>query len=382
MKKMNKVITCLAVCIFLPRLLLAQDRYEDFHGLQQVLENLYDQMIPLCSQLIGVGRALAGFAALWYISSRVWGHLSRAEPIDFYPLLRPFVLGICIVIFPMVLNLINGILQPTVSATDSMVMNTNQALYDILDGTQQQITDAENPALNPENDPSHWYQYTHPDGPAGPTAATSNPIADAISSFSIKNIIKTWIAELLEFLYKSAALCIDTIRTFKLIVLSILGPFVFGLGVFDGFQHTIRHWLARYVNVFMWLPVANIFGAITAKIQLNMMQLQLAGGSTDPFFGETNTAYLIFLLIAVIGYFTIPSIAGYIVHAGSHALFNRTSAIVSTAVSGYTGMVVREGAQAFSSFSNSADSGKGALASNSSAGEVSDYKARKISGGT
>jgi conjugative transposon TraJ protein len=382
MKKMIKGILCLILCFLLPSHSWAQDRYEGFHGLQQVLENLYDQMIPLCSQLIGVGRALAGFAALWYIASRVWGHLSRAESIDFYPLLRPFVIGFCIAIFPMVLNLINGILQPTVAATDAMVMNTNQALYDMLDGKQQLITDAEKPALSPENDPSHWYQYTHPDGPAGPTPVTSNPIADAISSFSIKNIIKTWIAELLEFFYKSAALCIDTIRTFKLIVLSILGPFVFGLSIFDGFQHTIRHWLARYVNVFMWLPVANIFGAITAKIQLNMMQLQLAGGNTDPFFGDTNTAYLIFLLIAIIGYFTIPSIAGYIVHVGGHALFNRTSAIASTAVSAYTGMVVREGSKAFSSLSNSAGSDKSSYGTGSAKNDLNDYRSNKITGKT
>ena len=133
--------------------------------------------------------------------------------------------------------------------------------------------------------PSHWYQYTHPDGPAGPTPESGNPISNALSAFSFKNLIKTWTAEVLEFFYKCAALCIDTIRTFKLIVLAILGPFAFGLSVFDGFQHTLRHWLARYINVFMWLPVANIFGAITAKIQLNMMVLQAAGGDADPFFG-------------------------------------------------------------------------------------------------
>ena len=246
-------------CFLFPVFTQAQDRYEGFHGLQQVLENLYDQMIPLSSQLMGVGRALAGFAALWYIASRVWRHLSRAEPIDFYPLLRPFAIGLCISLFPMVLNLINGILQPTVAATDAMVMNTNQALYDMLDGKTEEISQPADPALSPEDDPSHWYQYTHPDLPASPTPDSGNPISSALSAFSIKNLIKTWIAEVLEFFYQGAALCIDTIRTFKLVVLAILGPIAFGLSVFDGFQDTLRNWLARYINVFLWLPVANIF---------------------------------------------------------------------------------------------------------------------------
>ncbi|MGX7835685.1 hypothetical protein ACWKSR_11100, partial [Campylobacter fetus subsp. venerealis] len=69
-------------------------------GLHQVLARLYDEMIPLASNLITVARALAGFAAIWYIGYRVWGHIARAEPIDMYPLLRPFAIGIAIMLFP------------------------------------------------------------------------------------------------------------------------------------------------------------------------------------------------------------------------------------------------------------------------------------------
>jgi conjugative transposon TraJ protein len=366
MKKMLRGIICLLVSVGVPRFLFAQDGTGQFQGLQRVLENLYDQMIPLCTQLITVGRALAGFAALWYIAARVWGHLSRAEPIDFYPLLRPFVIGFCILIFPSVLALINGILQPTVTATDAMVGNTNQALYALLAAKEQAITTPPDapPALPPGTDPANWYQYTHPD--AGNN--NSNPIADAFSMFSVKNLIKTFIAEVLEFVYQCAALCIDTIRTFKLIVLAILGPFVFGLSVFDGFQHTLRQWLARYVNVFMWLPVANIFGAITAKIQLNMMQLEGSGGTNDPFFASTNTAYLIFLAIAIVGYFTVPSIAGYIIHAGSHALFNKTSALATTAVSTVSGALT-----------SSAMSNMNSMSVKENAAPA-DFKTKKITG--
>jgi hypothetical protein len=45
------------------------------------------------------------------------------------------------------------------------------------------------------------------------------------------------------------------------------------------------------------------------------------------------TAYLIFMVIAIVGYFTVPSIAGYIVNVGGHALSNRTSALASMAMS-------------------------------------------------
>ena len=37
---------------------------DELQSLHSVLEQLYNEMLPMCSELIGVGRGLAGFAAL------------------------------------------------------------------------------------------------------------------------------------------------------------------------------------------------------------------------------------------------------------------------------------------------------------------------------
>jgi len=338
---MNKVISRVAVlatlAMLLPLFSHAQGVADDLHSLQGVLNQLYTQMMPLCGGLINVGRGIAGFAALWYIASRVWKHLAAAEPVDFYPLLRPFAIGFCIMIFPSVLSLINGILQPIVTATNQMVGDSNRAITYMLDPDKQN-TDQDAGINSSTADPDKYYQYAHPDDASGSTST----IADQFSGWSFKNMIKKAIAELLNLLFEAAALCLDTIRTFKLVVLSILGPLCFGLSVFDGFQHTLKQWLARYVNVFMWLPVANIFGAIIAKIQENMIRLAQSGGEAGTQFSQTNTAYLIFLVIGIIGYFSVPGIAGYIINVGGHALFNRTSTLASAAVS-YAGGTILQG---------------------------------------
>jgi len=311
----------------------------DLYSLQGVLENLYNQMMPLCSGMIGVAQGIAGFAALWYIAARIWKHLAAAEPIDVYPLLRPFVIGFCIMIFPAVLALINGVLQPVVTATQGMVTTSNQAINQMLTTQQQNETSPQQGTSTMNGDPDKYYQYSHPDN-ATSSGATTN-MSDQFSGWGFKNMIKKAIAEFLNVLFEAAALCIDTIRTFKLIVLAILGPLCFGLSVFDGFQHTLKQWLARYVNVFMWLPVANIFGAIIAKIQENMIQLQQNGGAANPNFGDTNSAYLIFMVIGIVGYFAVPGIANYIMNVGGHALFSKTSAMASMAVSYATSAVMQ-----------------------------------------
>lgn len=338
--------------IFLPGVLCAQSFTGEIHSLQSVLDQLYYEMLPLSSKLIGVSRGLAGFAALWYISSRVWRHLANAEPIDFYQLLRPFALGLCVMMFPYVLAVINGILKPTVTGTAAMVTGSNNAIAYLLRLKEEAIK--KTPAwqmyvgTDGSGDRDKWYQYTHPDGTGeGTLDGLGNDIkfAMAKASYNFRNTVKQWMSEILHILYEAAALCINTIRTFYLIVLAILGPLIFGISVFDGLQHTLTVWIARYINVFLWLPVANIFGAIIAKVQENMLRIdiQQVVKYGDTFFSSTDTAYLIFLVMGIVGYFTVPSVSNYIVHAGggnvllykaSNVFTGGSRAAISTAASG------------------------------------------------
>ena len=74
----------------------------NFDNLHQILQNLYTDMMPLCSQMTGVAKGLAGLGALFYVAYRVWQSLARAEPVDVFPLLRPFALGLCIMFLSLI----------------------------------------------------------------------------------------------------------------------------------------------------------------------------------------------------------------------------------------------------------------------------------------
>jgi conjugative transposon TraJ protein len=295
--------------------------------------------MPLCSRLIGVGRGIAGFAATWYIASRVWGHIARAEPVDFYPLFRPFVLGFAVLIFPSVIAMINGVMKPTVTATAAMVKDSDKAIEQLLVMKEEAIKKTSYWQMyvgtTGSGDRDKWYKYNYGDKSEGFFKSIGNDIkfAMAKTSYNFRNSIKQWMAEVLKVLFEAAALCINTIRTFYMIVLAILGPLVFGIAVFDGFQHTLTVWIARYLNIFLWLPVANIFGGIMGKIQENMLKedLQQIVSNGDTFFSTTDTAYLIFMIIGIIGYFTVPSVANYIVHAGGgNTLLYKVTNMMST----------------------------------------------------
>jgi conjugative transposon TraJ protein len=326
MKKQLTIAFCVITGLLVPLLANAQGTAGEIKGLQSVLDQLYNEMIGMSSRLISVGRGIAGFAALWYIAYRVWRHIANAESIDFYSLLRPFVLGLAIMLFPSFLAIINGILKPTVTGTAAMVQGSDKAIAQLLKQKEDAIkkTDFWQMFVGESGmgDRDKWYKYTHGEDPSGEGtfASIGNDVKFAMSKamYNFRNSVKEWMSEILQILFQAAALCINTLRTFQLIVLAILGPLVLGISVFDGFHHSLNAWLARYINVFLWLPVANIFGAIIGKVQEQMIKMDLSQiqSSGDTFFSSKDTAYLIFLIIGIIGYCTVPSIANFIVNVG------------------------------------------------------------------
>lgn len=343
MKKTLGLLPIVFMLIACPMVGKAQDINSTLTGMQGVLDNIYNEMLPLSGRLIDVARGIAGFGALWYIALRVWRQIASAEPIDFYPLLRPFALGLAIILFPAVLSILNSVLSPTVTATSAMVENGNKAIEVLLKQKEDAIKNSEQWQIYVGEDGTgnreEWYKYKYPDDTNRSEDRWLKGISNDIQfwmekqSYNFRNSIKTWLKEVLEVVYLGASLCINTLRTFFLIVLAIVFPLVIGFSVYDGFQDTLTNFIARYVNIYLWLPIANIFGSILTKIQENMLRLDISqievGG--DTFFSSTDTAYLVFLLIGIIGFFSVPNVAGYIIQAGGqNTLLQRVNTSVIT----------------------------------------------------
>jgi conjugative transposon TraJ protein len=206
-----------------------------------------------------------------------------------------------LLLYPSFLGLVNGVMQPLVTATGSMVQNGQQSVQVMLE-QQQQL-------------------------PSTDTASES--LLDEIGAkLDYKTIVEQGVASFLEWIYEGAALIISILRTFILTVLSILGTLALGLSVLDGFRSSFQHWLARYISVSLWLPVANIYGAIIARVQVLMLQQDASGNFAHGHGG----AYIIFLLMGIVGYACVPSTAGYVVHTmGGHALVSKvnTAAVIA-----------------------------------------------------
>lgn len=293
----------------------------DFSSLHELLRSTYEEMLPLASEMTGIAKGIAGLGALFYIALRVWASLARAEAIDVYPLLRPFVLGFCIMFFPtVVLGTMNAVLSPVVQGTEAMVQKQEGQLAELT--VKRDKLREEAYLRNPETaylvSNEKFDQKIEEMGIIGPEdAVTIAGMYAERAAYQTKQWFMNLFHYLMELLFHAAGLIIDTLRTFILIVLSILGPIVFGIAVWDGLAGSLTAWFSRYISVYLWLPVSSILTALLTKIQVLMIQKDIAELSDPSYVADMGSwYYIVFFLIGIVGYFCVPTVAGWIIEAG------------------------------------------------------------------
>ena len=316
----------------------------DFENLHQILRSLYDEMMPLCEDMAGVAKGIAGLGALFYVAYRVWQSLARAEPIDVFPMLRPFAIGLCIMFFPtVVLGTLSGVLSPVVQGTAQMLEAETLDMNQYRE--QKDKLEYEAMKRNPETaylvSNEEFDKQLEELGWSPEDLVTMTGMYIERSMYQMKKGVRDFFRELLELLFQAAALVIDTLRTFFLVVLSILGPIAFAISVWDGFQSTLTQWICRYVQVYLWLPVSDMFSTILAKIQVLMLQSDIERMQADPNFSldSSDGVYIVFMIIGIIGYFTIPTVSGWIIQAGSMGNYGRNVNQTAGKAGGFAGSV-------------------------------------------
>lgn len=307
----------------------------DIGGLQTVLQQAYSAMVVHCSDLIAVSSALAGFGTLWHVAEYVFKRLDKGEPIELEPLKRPIAIGIAISLFPYVIALINGVMEPTVEGTVAMVNDSNQTIATLLQQKEQalqQSTDWQMYVGSAGGGSLDKWEELSGDADTSLLSGVSNRLKFemAKAAYTMKNSVKVWLSEILQVLYESAALCINTVRTFYLIILAILGPLAFAFSTYPPMKDSLAHWFSRYLHVYLWLPVANIFGSLLNQIQQEMIKLDIAqlGVTGQTSFSSTDAAYIIFLVMGIAGYFTVPGVTHWVIRSsGAEVKLWRTKLI-------------------------------------------------------
>ena len=66
------------------------------------------------------------------------------------------------------------------------------------------------------------------------------------------------------------------LRTVFCVLLIIFGPLVFAVSIFDGFQENYLQWIARFVNVNLYLPIAMIVLSLVQEVLIYVLDQEIA----------------------------------------------------------------------------------------------------------
>ena len=304
---------------------------------EQKLEAIYTEMLTFTSLFINLGRAVGGIGALLYISSKVWGSLARAEPIDFFPLLRPFAIGMAILLFVPLCGALRGITLAVAHGTDAIRMGQIADVNRLTAQRDQLAADAKAKSDMKIND-----EYEKKLGELGAMDfGRKASLAFNQVQYSVAQNFREWTKSILELGALAAKLAISLISTFLLVLLSVAGPLAFGIAIFPGFGGGLMKWFGYFITISLWVPVANIYAAVLAHVQVTMLNANIqqlnAGGSVE----SADIAYLCLLVLAIVGYIFVPKAADMLIDGsgvGSAATTFISSATATTAaVAGMAG---------------------------------------------
>ena len=146
-----------------------------------------------------------------------------------------------------------------------------------------------------------------------------------VGMYNLEKKIRDTFRSLLELIFAAASLLIDTVRTFfsgRALHSGTGSVRLQRMGRFPVHARAVVH------EVHIRLPLASgqrPVQHLLAKLQVLMLQNDILELQNNPDYSidNSNSVYIIFMLIGIIGYFTVPTVAGWIVQAGGAGNFSR-----------------------------------------------------------
>lgn len=230
------------------------------------IDSFWEAMLGYIEGVSSVVGGLCGLAALLYIGSRVWSSYARGEALDIYPLLRPFAIGLLCTQFNLVVvGGIRGLADPICEYFAGLEAQTGQ--MDVTAEYVAALEAAQRKAASMQEEVDGMEA-----GEEDREGRFERFIRRIVSD--IRNRIFVLIAWLFGFLADLFASLTKFVlmftRSFSLSVLCVMGPVIFAGSIFPGFKQGIVQWIARFVCLYMWVPLFHL-----CEIFLNTVKLAI-----------------------------------------------------------------------------------------------------------
>ncbi len=263
--------------------------------------------------LVNLARAIGGIAAFFYISKRIYEQLIADNPVYILPLLRPFALVLVITFWGPFVNLLLAPTKGLTELSEAVYVDKKHIVKEKLEEKQQAILATDLPLFyeNEEKEAALW------DKGINLLLTTYNIISGRAIQNQISFYLMDAIRQLLESLFEVLVYLIAFLRTVFCVLLVIFGPLVFALSIFDGFQDNYLQWIARFVNVNLYLPIALLILSIVQEILIYVLDLEISLINAMLIYQPRMffVSNLIVPVCGIVGMAMVPKIASWIISA-------------------------------------------------------------------
>ena len=276
-------------------------------------DTLVDSGVSHARILVDMARAIGGIAAFFYISKRIYEQLIADNPVSILPLLRPFALVLVITFWGPFVNLLLAPTKGLTHLSEAVYADKKHIVKERLEDKQHAILTTDLPLFyeNEEKEADLWDKGVN-------LILTSYNI---ISGRAIHNQINFYMMDatrqLLESFFEVLVYLIAFLRTVFCVLLVIFGPLVFALSIFDGFQDNYLQWIARFINVNLYLPIALLILSIVQEILIFVLEMEIAQINAMLIY-EPKLFFVSNLIVPVcgiVGLAMVPKISSWIIHA-------------------------------------------------------------------
>jgi hypothetical protein len=246
-------------------------------------------------------RAVAMIGATWYIFSRVWGPIFRGEPIDFFPLFRPFVLLMAIVGSTSICDSLDRIFNDLDrKGTFQQALNSARAHVDDAMARRNLMY------AKLKNDEAEDETEVLIDEVRTGSLEEAGWLDQLADSFSLEPL-KMWLVRALVGFFDGVGIlgyfALSLYAFFMTAILRFVAPLAFAFAVFDAYAGNAAEWFAKYINAKLLLLITKGY-----TIFCYYLMTPLIADSLEMETGQTFL-YVAVVLISAVGYLFVPSMA-------------------------------------------------------------------------
>lgn len=291
-----------------------------------ILQDAYDSSLTGLSAtqtIATLGRYLAGIGGMFYIGKSVMGQIARNESINFIPLIRPIFFLMAVGWSSNICDSIDSICN-SIAITSSGDVQKMKEAYETYDNQLEKTIELKwaNIAKNEKD-----YDAQFGDGAyASTTFDWERNVVIGVSKFKddfVAGLLDV-ITEILQWINYFAFMVMYLMSFLFRICLRAVAPIAIGIAIFDGFSNNAVEWLGKYINYALLPAIANLYGAISFNILTKMMITLTSAGivgdenakNTSYDITTMGAVYVAVLVVLIIGWFFIPTIANMVVSVG------------------------------------------------------------------